>query len=554
MASKELSTKTLVKRLANLVKGLWLQYVLAVGGAVLGFLMTILIPSLAIRLAWQALEGQTPHFSFVVILFALGLMRGILRYIEHFFGHYVAFKTLYDFRCMVFAKLRRLAPTKLDQQDSGNMLKMIGEDIEAMEVFFAHTLPPVMTASLVTIILAVYYWSVSPVIAVISLLVYAILAIFLPRAQARQLQPLLQKQSQTRKAYMSHFSDSLHGMKELLQFGQIKSDLEHLNKESESVNAREKEVAQAQHLQASLSFLVIGLAIMLVAVLAISQANQGQISLVSATTIIVVFSTSFAPYLELSRLPLGFKRAMTAARQVFELLDEKEFDKSGQTFDETIDSIVLEDVSFAYENRNQSIFNHLSVAFENHKIIGLVGQSGSGKSTLMKLIMRWYDNTKGQILVNHKPLSTLAARDIQNRIAYIPQIPQVFSQSIRENLTLGNPDITDDMILEAAAKCRIKDKILSTKNGLDTLLNSEQTLFSAGELQRLELTRALLKDADCYIFDEPTSNLDSLNEAAFLQVVREHCKGYVFLISHRLSTVAASDVIYKVENENLTQI
>mgnify|MGYP002225299856 FL=1 len=195
---------------------------------------------------------------------------------------------------------------------------------------------------------------------------------------------------------MSHFSDSLHGMKELLQFGQIKSDLEHLNKESESVNAREKEVAQAQHLQASLSFLVIGLAIMLVAVLAISQANQGQISLVSATTIIVVFSTSFAPYLELSRLPLGFKRAMTAARQVFELLDEKEFDKSGQTFDETIDSIVLEDVSFAYENRNQSIFNHLSVAFENHKIIGLVGQSGSGKSTLMKLVMRWYDNTKGQ--------------------------------------------------------------------------------------------------------------------------------------------------------------
>lgn len=366
---------------------------------------------------------------------------------------------------MVFAKLRRLAPTKLDQQDSGNMLKMIGEDIEAMEVFFAHTLPPVMTASLVTIILAVYYWSVSPVIAVISLLVYAILAIFLPRAQARQLQPLLQKQSQTRKAYMSHFSDSLHGMKELLQFGQIKSDLEHLNKESESVNAREKEVAQAQHLQASLSFLVIGLAIMLVAVLAISQANQGQISLVSATTIIVVFSTSFAPYLELSRLPLGFKRAMTAARQVFELLDEKEFDKSGQTFDETIDSIVLEDVSFAYENRNQSIFNHLSVAFENHKIIGLVGQSGSGKSTLMKLVMRWYDNTKGQILVNHKPLSTLAARDIQNRIAYIPQIPQVFSQSIRENLTLGNPDITDDMILETAANVALKTRFCQLRMG-----------------------------------------------------------------------------------------
>ena len=125
----------------------------------------------------------------------------------------------------------------------------------------------------------------------------------------------------------------------------------------------------------------------------------------------------------------------------------------------------MEDVSFAYENRNQSIFNHLSVAFENHKIIGLVGQSGSGKSTLMKLVMRWYDNTKGQILVNHKPLSTLAARDIQNRIAYIPQIPQVFSQSIRENLTLGNPDITDDMILETAANVALKTRFCQLRMG-----------------------------------------------------------------------------------------
>ncbi|SDO58726.1 ATP-binding cassette, subfamily C [Streptococcus equinus] len=554
MSHKTLSTKQVVKRLAELVKGFWLEYVLAVGGAVLGFFMTILIPSLVIHLAWQALVGRTPQFRFVMILFTLGLLRGILRYVEHYFGHYVAFKTLYDFRCMVFAKLRRLAPAKLDHQDSGNMLKMIGEDIEAMEVFFAHTLPPVITASLVTIILEIYYWSVSPLIALISLTVYAVLAIFLPRLQAKHLQPLLQEQTKTRCAYMSHFSDSLHGMKDLLQFGQVKSYLKQLNKESKSVNACEKEVAQTQHLQASLSFFIIGFAMMLVVVLAVSQANNGQISLLSATTIIVVFSASFAPYLELSRLPLGFKRAMTAARQVFALLDEEENDKSGLAFNETITHIALEDVSFSYKQRNQNIFEQLSVVFENHKVIGLVGKSGSGKSTLMKLVMKWYDNTKGQILINQRPLSTLAARDVQNRIAYIPQIPQIFSQNIRENLRLGNPNITDEMILEAADKCRIKDKILTTTDGLDTELNNEQTIFSAGELQRLELTRALLKNADCYIFDEPTSNLDSLNEAAFLKVIREHCKGYVFLISHRLSTVASCDIIYRIENGRITQL
>lgn len=258
--------------------------------------------------------------------------------------------------------------------------------------------------------------------------------------------------------------------------------------------------------------------------------------------------------MELSRLPLGFKRAMTAARQVFALLDEEENDKSGLAFNETITHIALEDVSFSYKQRNQNIFEELSVAFENHKVIGLVGKSGSGKSTLMKLVMKWYDNTKGQILINQKPLLTLAARDVQNRIAYIPQIPQIFSQSIRENLRLGNPNITDEMILEAADKCRIKDKILTTTDGLDTELNNEQTIFSAGELQRLELTRALLKNADCYIFDEPTSNLDSLNEAAFLKVIREPCKGYVFLISHRLSTVASCDIIYRIENGRITQL
>ena len=554
MSHNTLSTKALVKRLSILVKGFWLQYLLAVGGAVTGFLMTILIPLVLVHLAWQALQGQGPTLTFAFILFVLGLMRGVLRYIEHYFGHYVAFKTLYDFRCMVFSKMRRLAPAKLDKQDSGTMLKMIGEDIEAMEVFFAHTLPPVLTAILVTLILLAYYWSISPLIALLSIVICALLAVFLPHEHAKTLQVLQQKQSHIRNTYMSHFSDSLKGMKDLLQFGRVESNLNRLNKESKSVNSCEKRLAEAQYMQTSLTFLVISLAILLVAALAILQVKTAKISLVSATSLIVVFTASFSPYLELSRLPLGFKRALTAANRVFDLLDEEEHDKSGLTFDETINSIALKNMSFTYGNREQKIFENLSVSFDKHKIIGLVGKSGSGKSTLMKLIMKWYENTNGQILVNNQDLSFLAARDIQKRIAYIPQVPQIFSQSIRDNLTFGNTAISDERILEVAAQCRIKDKILSTVDGLDTILNSEQVIFSAGELQRLELTRALLKEADCYIFDEPTSNLDSLNEATFLQVIRKECKGYVFLISHRLSTVALSDIIYRVENGKLIQI
>lgn len=552
--TNELSTKVLVKRLTSLVKHLIPHLVVAVSFAVLGFFATIIIPSIIITLAWSALDGQIPSPFYLIALAILGLLRGLFRYGEHYFGHFVAFKTLYDFRCMVFAKLRRLTPGKLDNQDSGSLLKMIGEDIEAMEIFFAHTLPPVATAIIITVILELYYFSVSPIIAIITLITYALLAILIPKLSAQYLQPLLETQSQTRKQYMSNFSDSLYGMKELLQLGQTKQRLSALDNQSQSVNNREKAVAVAQYIQSAVTFLVIGLAIAAISTIAFSQVNSDQLSLVTATTLIVVFSTSFAPYLELSRLPLGFKRAINASRQVFELLDEKEFDKSGQTFDQKIEDIAFDEVSFSYENREQVIFKNLSVAFENHKIIGLVGQSGSGKSTLIKLIMRWYDNTKGHILLNHENLSNLSARDVQKHIAYIPQIPQIFSQTIRDNLTLGDESITDDMILSAAEKCRIKDKILSTHQGLDTKLNSEQSIFSAGELQRLELTRALLKNADCYIFDEPTSNLDSLNEASLLHVIREHCKGYVFLISHRPSTVSSSDVIYKVEDNTLKPV
>lgn len=539
--------------MAMSVKDLAFYIILAVLFAVSGFLTTLLIPSLILQLAWLALDGQSPSGIYLLGLIGLALARGLFRYGEHYFGHYVAFRSLYKFRVKVFSKLRRLAPAKLDSKDSGHLLKMIGEDIEAMEVFFAHTLPPLLTATLVTIGLAFYYFRLSPLIGVVALVTYAILAIALPKLFAQRLHLLLSSQNQARLSYLSVFSDSLRGMKELLQFAKTEHAFRQLNEQSKFVNQKEKEVAVTTYMQASLTFLVIGLAILLVALLAFKAYLSGQIGLQETATLIVLFATSFAPYLELSRLPLGFKRAINAARQVYGLLDEPEIDRSGRDLSSELTTIKLEKVSFTYPNREQEIFNQLTHTFPKHQIIGLLGKSGSGKSTLMKLIMRWYDTTKGAILLNGNPVTDLSGRSVQDKIAYIPQIPQIFSQTIRENLTLGDPTISDAFILEMAEKCRIKERILASKDGLDTLLNSEQELFSAGELQRLELTRALIKQAECYIFDEPTSNLDSLNEASFLQVIREHCKGYVFLISHRQSTISCADKIVRVEKGRLKE-
>ena len=172
----------------------------------------------------------------------------------------------------------------------------------------------------------------------------------------------------------------------------------------------------------------------------------------------------------------------------------------------------------------------------------------------MKIVMKWYMAKNGKVFLNEDDILEIDSKKLQEKIAYIPQFPQIFSQTIRENLILGNENITDEEILEIAEKCRLKDKILSTENGLDTKINSEKIIFSSGEMQRLELMRALLKKAEVYIFDEPTSNLDTLNESIILNLIRENCKGMVFLISHRMSTVSFADVIYKVEKGNCFEI
>lgn len=539
----------LVTRLINFMKNLLPVILLAVFFAVFGFLITVYIPAKIISLGFDVLNGGKLKIFSLIILVVLAVSRGLFRYGEHYFGHYVAFKVLADFRREIFAKLRRLVPSKLDSQDSGALLKLIGEDVEALEVFFAHTLAPITTGLIVSIVLILYYLHYSLQLSLIALTVYFILAVIIPNVFSSKLKPHLEIQQQYRKSYTSYFLESLKGMKDLLQLGVEKERFKNLEKESKIVNRKERNVAKLNFLQFSFSFLTIGFGVFTFAFVDFVLVKKELISIKDAVITLVVFSSSFAPFLELSRLPLGLGRALQAARQTFRLLDEKEaVGNKGNKEAEKIDEIKFENVDFSYPNRDKLIFENLDLKFEDKKIVGLVGESGSGKSTLMKIVMKWYVAKSGTISLNDDDILDIDSRKLQEKIAYIPQFPQIFSQTIRENLTLGNKNITDDEILYIAEKCRLKDKILSTENGLDTKINSERVIFSSGEMQRLELMRALLKKADVYIFDEPTSNLDTLNESIILNLIKENCKGMVFLISHRMSTVSFADVIYKVEN------
>ncbi|WP_455520923.1 ABC transporter ATP-binding protein [Parvimonas micra] len=539
----------LVARLINFMKKLLPVILLAVFFAVFGFLITVYIPAKIISLGFDAVNGEKLKIISLIILVVLAISRGLFRYGEHYFGHYVAFKVLADFRREIFSKLRRLAPSKLDSQDSGALLKLIGEDVEALEVFFAHTLAPITTGTIVSIILIIYYLQYNILLALIAIIVYFTLAVIIPNVFSNKLKPHLEVQQKYRKSYTSYFLESLRGMKDLLQLGVEKERFKNLSKESRIVNKKERNVAKLNFLQFSYSFLTIGFGVLAFAFVDFILVNKNVISVKDAVITLVVFSSSFAPFLELSRLPLGLGRALQAAKQTFSLLDENEpLGNDGSKEIEKINEIKFENVDFSYPKRDKMIFENLNLLFEDEKIVGLVGESGSGKSTLMKMVMKWYMAKSGKISLNEEDILEIDSRKLQEKIAYIPQFPQIFSQTIRENLVLGNDKITDEEILEIAEKCRLKDVILSTENGLDTKINSEKIIFSSGEMQRLELMRALLKRADVYIFDEPTSNLDTLNESIILNLIKENCKGMVFLISHRMSTVSFSDVVYRVEN------
>ncbi|HGH9927241.1 TPA: ATP-binding cassette domain-containing protein [Streptococcus pyogenes] len=553
MAKPNRSTLSLVWRLLTLMKTLLPWIILAVGFAVMGFVITVSIPTGIAYLGLLAIRQEVIPILALYLLIALAFLRGFVRYGEHYFGHFVAFHSLAAFRNLIFKKLRALSPACLDSQDSGYLLKMIGEGIEALEVFFAHTIAPICTAILSAGLMFWYFCQSSWQLALLALATYACLAIVIPIYFANILQVLLKSQNEGRKDYLSYFLESLRSVKDLLQFQVLDEQFERLIKKSNHVNALDRNVAQAQFLQMALTFFWLGLMILAFSYMVFDGICHDSLSFDKGLLTFIAFTASFSPFLELGRLPLGFKRAMNAARNIFDLLDENVIVDEGTKQIDRLRSVSFEDLSFAYPKRQELVFKDLSVTFQEKGIIGIKGESGSGKSTLVKLIMKWYNWKTGDIFLNDRNSCLLNAAKLQDTIAYVPQTAQLFQQSIRENLTFGRQDISDESIWNLAEACGMKDRLLACKEGLDTIIKSPSD-FSAGEGQRLELMRALLKDASCYIFDEPTSNLDSLNEAILLDLIKTHCQGLVFLISHRPSTLACADHLFCVKNGFLKEV
>lgn len=537
--------------------------VLAVACGVAGFCCATGVPVLAAEAALSAVEAGSLPWTLgtaVAVLAVMAVARGVLHYVEQRCNHYIAFKLLAHVRDLVFGTLRRLTPAKLAGSDSGALISTVTADVELLEVFYAHTISPICIAVLMAAVMGVFLGGVHPALAALVLASYALVGIVVPVAVSRA-SGGEGRRSRDLAAWLSGFVlDGLRGLGEVLQYGAGASRLEELDRRSAELVASQRRLrGRAAQGQAATTgaIMVLSCAQML---LAVWLAGAGDVTPEGAVLAVVATFSSFGPFVALANLGSTLQGTLAAGNRVLDILDEEPLvaevpDSEGAR--PGFDGIAAEDVSFSYAGGSsadgasasgEKILDHVSVGVEPGQIVGIQGKSGSGKSTLCRLLMRFWDVDRGRVALSGTDVREVATSALRDAEAFVEQDTHLFHDSIRDNLLIARPDATDAELEAACRAASVHDFICSLPNGYDTMVGELGDTLSGGERQRLGLARAFLHDAPLLLLDEPTSNLDSLNEAQILKSLSDQ-RGHraVVLISHRPSTMAIADKTYSMD-------
>lgn len=475
----------------------------------------------------------------------LALVGGISRFGEQYLGHLAAFKILSQLRNQTYQKIMRLAPAKLDEEHSSDVLKLLAQDIDQIEIFYAHTLAPVVIGLLTGLGFTVLFWLIQPLLGVIALVAYVLIGLVLPNLTQRQFKVLNTALSRTDLQEQRLMAETVTGKLELQQYQAVDAQLAKLQQTSQYFWRLDRQKAARQ----TQSAIAMQLTLILALAAFITVAALAHVSLVWA----VVFPFTFSRLLALGNLPGSLTGGLLAAQHVFDLLDEApRVAVTGRAPLPTLQTFGLTAVDFAYPKRpTDQILTKTELTVRPGERVGLIGASGAGKSTIMKLVMRWYDADHGTVRLNNLSAPTYDLDRLRARIAYVPQVAQIFNGSIRENLTLRDATISDDQLWTVLSWLDLTPTIRGFKDQLDTVITSSRPILSAGEVQRLELARALARSSDLLILDEPTSNLDVLNEALILKTVKQHYHGTVVLVTHRHSSLALCDRVLELKRGRL---
>ena len=476
-----------------------------------------------------------------IVIFAV--LRGVLRYAEQASNHYIAFKLLARIRHKVFQALRRLAPAKLDGSEKGNLISIITSDIELLEVFYAHTISPIAIAVITSIVMCVFIGMMHPILGIFAGFCYLVVGAVIPIFNGK-------KGSGDGAVYRNRFGelntvvlDNLYGLEEILQYEQQEERMDYMQVKTEELETIAQKLKKIETVQRIITDEWILAAGIVMALLAGYFVAEGRLESYQAVIAVIALISSFGPTAALSALSNNLNHTLASGNRVLNLLEEEpiveDIAKGTTNCDGVID---CKDITFGYES--EKIFDQFNAVFEENRIYGILGKSGCGKSTLLKLLMRFYETQKGSILYGTHNVNQIQTSALRDHISYVTQETFLFHDSIANNIKVAKEDATREEVIEAAKKASIHDFILSLPNGYDTKLSEMGDSVSGGEKQRIGIARAFLHNSKVILLDEPTSNIDSLNEGIILQSLEKERKDKtIILVSHRKSTMGIADQV-----------
>ena len=530
----------------------------------------------------------TPVKTIITVMIVIAVLRGILHYVEQYCNHFIAFKLLAIIRHKVFAALRKLCPAKLEGRDKGNLISIITTDIELLEVFYAHTISPIAIATLTSIIMVIFIGRYHWMAGVLALAAYLIVGVAIPMWNGK-------RGSQKGMEFRTNFGelnsfvlDSLRGLDETIQYGQGEKRKEQMSERSKNLAGMQESLSKMEGSQRSFTNMVILLASFGMLALTIWLYDKGAMGFEGILTCTIAMMGSFGPVVALSSLSNNLNQTLASGERVLSLLEETplveeipgDVETSGaESMEHEFTGAEAENVTFAYKmngsegdrqgeparagrclgaedglgHDNEVILDNYSLKLQPGKITGIHGASGSGKSTLLKLLMRFWDVQDGSVSVDGTDVRKIPTKHLRNMESYVTQETHLFHDSIANNIAIAKPGASREEIIEAAKKASIHDFITTLSKGYDTEVGELGDTLSGGEKQRIGIARAFLHECPLILLDEPTSNLDSLNEGIILKSLKESAKKKtVALVSHRVSTMNVADVVYEMENGRIS--
>ena len=550
-------------QLIGLVKPLLIFMIAAILLGTVGYLCAIFLTILAGQVVAHGqlfYRMRNPRLVFMpvktilTIMIVIALLRGILHYLEQYCNHYIAFRLLAIIRHKVFEALQKLCPAKLESRDKGNLISIITTDIELLEVFYAHTISPICIAFLTSLFMVLFIGHYHYLAGSLALIAYIIVGVIIPVINGK----LGSAEGMTFRNNFGELNsfvlDSLRGLDETIQYNQGEERKQEIIERSKQLAKQQEYLSYREGAQRSITNTVILLASFGMLFLTLFLYLNHELGFEGIITCTLSMMGSFGPVVALSSLSNNLNQALASGERVLSLLEEKPLVEEVEGDKETNDSFkgaTLNHVTFSYDD--ETILDDYSLKLEPGKITGIHGVSGSGKSTILKLLMRFWDVHQGSITVDEEEIKQIPTKHLRDMESYVTQETHLFHDSIANNIAIAKKDATREEIMEACKKASIHDFIMTLPKGYDTEVGELGDTLSGGEKQRIGIARAFLHDAPMILMDEPTSNLDSLNEGIILKSLKESSKQKtIVLVSHRASTMNIAETVYEMKDGRIS--